>query len=145
VSLVKVKESNLIVEASKPSFAPTTAVAVLSGEMDQDATFPSPEKQKQYIKSLNKDLEFKQSKGDSFFLISQKWWDQWKMFVNFDDAEDAPKEKRSKPNPIDNTDLLENGDLKRNLTEGVHYSILFEPVWKSFVNWYGISESSKSD
>jgi ubiquitin carboxyl-terminal hydrolase 4/11/15 len=103
--------------------------------MDQDTPFPSPEKQKQHIKALNIDLEFTQKKGDSFFLISQKWWNQWKMFVNFDDAEDGPKEPPPKPNPIDNTDLLENGDLKRNLTESVHYSILFEPVWKALVTW----------
>jgi ubiquitin carboxyl-terminal hydrolase 4/11/15 len=102
-----------------------------------EAAFPSPEKQKQYIKALNNELEFTQKKGDSFFLISQKWWNMWKLYVNYDDTGDISNGPPPKPSSIDNTDLLENGELKRNLIEGVHYSILFAQVWSTLVTWYG--------
>jgi ubiquitin carboxyl-terminal hydrolase 4/11/15 len=103
--------------------------------MDVERTCPAPDVQKQHIKRLSHDQEFTAKPGDSFFLISQKWWDMWKTYVNFDDAEDTSKHSILRPGPIDNTDLLENGELKRNLMEGVNYWILPASVWNQLIVW----------
>nr|CAB3267554.1 ubiquitin carboxyl-terminal hydrolase 32 [Phallusia mammillata] len=148
--------------------------------------------------------------GETWFLISGKWWNQWKKHTQYNpsfnnsssDLESyngmsessscdtiasvqstassenissgATKSNHrfpgkaqrlsktstasntsvnSPPGPINNSDILaeehlkvgtltdEGGRVKNNLTRGVDYEILPEPVWKALFHWYGGSPS----
>jgi hypothetical protein len=122
-------------------------------ELEQHSP-PSPEEQKASVRSLLKGNNEKNMKvGDSFFLISAKWWNDWKEYVQWDESNDAEdvdnngerviKSPRSSavdipdvPSAIDNDDLWEENEMKPGLMEGENYIIVDGKCWNLLSSWY---------
>lgn len=91
------------------------------------------------------------------YLISAKWWRQWKEFVNFDAKESSSDGKANvlfkphfckRPGPIANRCLIVESindpsaaefelDLKPNLLEHHDFEALNKRVFDLLVSWYG--------
>lgn len=70
---------------------------------------PSAEDQKKAIE----DIVFSKSQvnaGDTWYIISKKWFQDWENFVQGSDSNDAP-------GPIDNSPLISADDTLRTGTE----------------------------
>ncbi|OHT14167.1 hypothetical protein TRFO_03231 [Tritrichomonas foetus] len=73
------------------------------------------------------------SDGDFAYLISLSWLRKWRESVGY-----FPKSSPTKDcPPIDNSDLLEDGSLKKLLMEGIDHQIVKKEMWDLFVKWYG--------
>jgi ubiquitin carboxyl-terminal hydrolase 4/11/15 len=89
--------------------------------------------QKNIIKELYK-LD-RLVEGKNYFLVSARWWIDWKNYVYFDYNTNFPHDH---PGKIDNRHLLDNNDkVKRGLHEKYDYMIFGVDIWKKLVEWYG--------
>jgi len=78
------------------------------------------------------------------YLISAKWYKNWKDLVNFDKPEENVNEdniENCNVTPIDNSLLFQNANeegssLKPDLKEDEDYCILPESNWKLLYKWY---------
>ncbi|XP_021615796.1 ubiquitin carboxyl-terminal hydrolase 5 isoform X2 [Manihot esculenta] len=117
----------------------------------------TPEEERVLIRDIAISAEANSKEGDTFYLITQRWWQHWIEYVNQD-----------QPNiTIDGSSLLEHGDLvgssKRpasinnsdliydatsedlhvgieihdSLLEGRDYVLLPQEVWNQLHSWYG--------
>jgi hypothetical protein len=73
-------------------------------------------------------------------LISTRWFNLWKEYVNFDE-EDLPKSTQA-PDRIDNSDIIASKNettgfvkLKPNLTEEFDFVTFSEAIWKLLLKW----------
>ncbi|KAH3705893.1 hypothetical protein Pelo_19559 [Pelomyxa schiedti] len=68
--------------------------------------------------------------GDTWFLISTPWFNQWKCYVMYDNPTSFPDEEEEelgtcRPGPISNSYLLEeDGNLKPFATETYDYDLV---------------------
>lgn len=121
-------------------------------EVERDS-LPGPDDQKQSVRSLLQNHNESNMKlGDSFYLISAKWWNDWKEYVQWDDTtEDTNGERVSSirsptvdtqdvPSAIDNEDLWEGNEMKPGLMEGENYVIVDEKCWKLLKSWYVLAQ-----
>lgn len=119
-----------------------------------------PEEERLVIRDIAMAAELQTKEGDTFYLISLRWWQSWLDYVNHDTAsatnngslyssdyyESASSSTPKRPSSIDNSDLLyeltsedtNTGiDLHDALVEGRDYILLPQEVWKQLYAWYG--------
>ncbi|KAL5700248.1 ubiquitinyl hydrolase 1 [Ranunculus cassubicifolius] len=97
--------------------------------------------------------------GDAFYLITQRWWQQWLDFVNQQSSDGGSSDNgngigistvlsdvtttrissRRRPSSIDNSDLIYDDDstIHPTLVEGRDYVLLPQDVWNQLYLWYG--------
>lgn len=86
--------------------------------------------------------------GEAWYCVGVKWWDAWKVYVNFNSVAFPGRKYETKvltdgevkPGKISNSHLLaENSTmrLKKQLTMEVDYKLVHETVWNKISLWYG--------
>ncbi|KAL2930555.1 Ubiquitin carboxyl-terminal hydrolase 5 [Bienertia sinuspersici] len=117
----------------------------------------SPEEERLKIRDISLSAESLSKQGDTFYLITQRWWQNWLDYVNQDEMnggndEPSPRSLDSadacvsrRPSSIDNKYLIYEtvssdssaAELHDTLVEGRDYVLLPEKVWHQLYNWYG--------
>ncbi|XAR60858.1 Ubiquitinyl hydrolase 1 [Bertholletia excelsa] len=118
----------------------------------------SPEEEKLKIRDISMDAEAHTKEGDTFYLITQRWWQDWLEYVNQNHANitngGASSERSDsvslsnlkRPPAIDNYDLINEAtpedsavgmELRDTLVEGTDYILLPQDVWNQLYAWYG--------
>lgn len=123
----------------------------------------SPEEERVLIRDIAITAEANSKEGDSFFLITQKWWQHWIDYVNQEQQPSNITEGSSalsgnsaspglsslkRPSGIDNSDLIPDGPsedsdpdssvvIHDTLLEGRDYVLLPQQVWDQLYSWYG--------
>ncbi|CAD8165354.1 unnamed protein product [Paramecium pentaurelia] len=115
--------------------------------------FQRPYEEKRIIEEQKDQIVF-----DKIYIISSKWWDQWKQYVNRTIAnpeqpndqniyelsqefiEISPQQWLERPGPIDNRDIdgEYEGELKVQLIKGRDYETVGQEAWNNLMRWYGI-------
>jgi ubiquitin carboxyl-terminal hydrolase 4/11/15 len=95
------------------------------------AALPSEEYQCQTVFELQKSTGL--VVGEKAYLLSEKWWTQWKRSVGYPHG--SPQ--RTEVPPIDNQHLMDKGELRSDISEMNDYSIVTGPVWSQLYSWYG--------
>lgn len=73
--------------------------------------------------------------GDSWFIVSMKWLNDWRMACKNEISKEGAKEE-STLGPVDNSPLLdEAGFFKVWLHDGTDYSLVPTTMWELFVEW----------
>lgn len=77
-------------------------------------------------------------KGESWYLVDAKWYDQLLKFI-------GDGEHSSNPGPIDNIKLFDRAnndswELRDQLEEEVDYKFLPEEAWKLLIDYFGIKD-----
>ncbi|XP_042451811.1 ubiquitin carboxyl-terminal hydrolase 5 isoform X1 [Zingiber officinale] len=124
-------------------------------EAARSATELSPEEERVLIRDLTIAAEALAKEGDTFFLITQRWWQSWLDYVNQDMASnsvngshhlDSGSPSTKRPLAIDNSDLIYDAssevsnvetELHDTLVEGRDYILLPQQVWEKLNGWYG--------
>ncbi|KAH8074701.1 ubiquitinyl hydrolase [Aureococcus anophagefferens] len=87
--------------------------------------------------------------GDTYYVVSQKWWASWRQYVGYDQGLEGSLEQLSvsgsaaaEPGPVGNEPLSfasPEGDrfLKVGLVEHDDYALVPAPVWAALEGWYG--------
>uniref|UniRef100_A0A803MRX8 Ubiquitin carboxyl-terminal hydrolase n=1 Tax=Chenopodium quinoa TaxID=63459 RepID=A0A803MRX8_CHEQI len=120
----------------------------------QGRAWPTPEEERLKIRDMSLAAESQSKEGDTFYIITQRWWQNWLDYVNQDqlndglsphslDSADACVSKR--PSNIDNKVLIYESttsdcsaaELHDTLVEGRDYVLLPEEVWNQLYSWYG--------
>lgn len=123
------------------------------------STEPTPEEERVLIRDIALAAESNSKEGDTFYLITQRWWQHWIEYVNQDqpnnpnDASSVSEHCESvgsstlkKPNGIDNSDLISEAaseessagiEIHDTLLEGRDYVLLPQEVWNQLHTWYG--------
>ncbi|KAJ8759951.1 hypothetical protein K2173_010807 [Erythroxylum novogranatense] len=117
----------------------------------------SPEEERVLIRDIAMTAETNSSEGDSFYLITQRWWQSWIEYVNqeqqngINDGSSSlehsdPVCSSKRPASIDNSDLIYDGtsedsnisiEIQDSLLEGRDYVLLPQEVWSQLHSWYG--------
>ncbi|GKV28911.1 hypothetical protein SLEP1_g37898 [Rubroshorea leprosula] len=119
----------------------------------------SPEEERVLIRDIAIAAEANSKEGDTFYLITQKWWQYWISYVNQDQQNngndgssisansDSPGSSAFKrPGGIDNSDLVSDAalgdasigiEIHDSLLEGRDYVLLPQEVWSQLYSWYG--------
>ncbi|OMP07659.1 Peptidase C19, ubiquitin carboxyl-terminal hydrolase 2 [Corchorus olitorius] len=123
----------------------------------------SPEEERVLIRDIILSAEANAKEGDSFFLITQKWWQHWIEYVNQEQQQPNSNNEGSssvsgssdspglstlrRPSGIDNSDLISDGtseessggtfEIHDTLLEGRDYILLPHQVWNQLYSWYG--------
>nr|APO15833.1 ubiquitin-conjugating enzyme E2 [Sesuvium portulacastrum] len=117
----------------------------------------SPEEERLKIRDISLAAESHSKEGDNFYLITQRWWQNWLDYVNQEQLNvgndgpsshglDSPGASVSlRPLSIDNKNLMHDpaprdgnaGELHDTLVEGRDYVLLPEEVWNQLYSWYG--------
>ncbi|XP_026448534.1 ubiquitin carboxyl-terminal hydrolase 5-like isoform X1 [Papaver somniferum] len=120
----------------------------------------SPEEERLVIRDSVFAAESQCKEGDTFYLITQRWWQHWLQYVNqgmatttndgalhsSEFSELACSTAQKRPPAIDNSDLINDAtsedssigiELLDTLVEGRDYVLLPEDVWKQLFMWYG--------
>ncbi|KAJ4903685.1 putative ubiquitin carboxyl-terminal hydrolase 11 [Raphanus sativus] len=91
-----------------------------------------PEEEKRIVSELTTYL----SEGDSYFVISKRWYTSWQKYIT------APLGGAPRPGPIDNRDIITSDDgdpqLRRFLVEDEDYVLVPQQVWKTLLGWYNV-------
>ncbi|XP_074568079.1 ubiquitin carboxyl-terminal hydrolase 5 isoform X2 [Curcuma longa] len=124
-------------------------------EAARSATELSPEEERVLIRDLTIAAEALAKEGDTFFLITQRWWQSWLDYVNQDMASNSVNGSHhldsgclstKRPLAIDNSDLIYDAssevsnvetELHDTLVEGRDYILLPQQVWEKLNGWYG--------
>ncbi|KAM5550559.1 ubiquitin carboxyl-terminal hydrolase 5 [Rosa sericea] len=106
----------------------------------------SPDEERILIKDIALAAEAKSKEGDTFFLITQRWWQHWIDYVNQEQQPDvsehcdlADSSSFKRPAGIDNSDLISDDaiEIQDTLLEGRDYVLLPQQVWNQLHTWYG--------
>eukprot|EP01087_Luapelamoeba_hula_P007900 TRINITY_DN1943_c0_g1_i3.p1 TRINITY_DN1943_c0_g1~~TRINITY_DN1943_c0_g1_i3.p1 ORF type:complete len:1256 (+),score=322.20 TRINITY_DN1943_c0_g1_i3:123-3890(+) len=93
------------------------------------------EEEKRILKDMDWEAE-RVKKDETWFILSSRWFSQWKDFVNYDGYNyEGPR-----PGPISNDYLIRQGTMdyiRKDFSEGQHYEIIPERVWRALFTWYG--------
>lgn len=112
----------------------------------------TPEEERETIRELSRE-EANLKEGDSFHVISARWWSKWQEYVGLDGTEFSNLSNHSikralqnpcRPGQINNSELVSdevnegsnNPILRKNLQEGLHYHLVHQRVWKKLQEWY---------
>ncbi|KVH94160.1 Peptidase C19, ubiquitin carboxyl-terminal hydrolase 2 [Cynara cardunculus var. scolymus] len=120
---------------------------------DVSLTELSPEEEKRVISGFAWEVEAQAKEGDTYHLISWRWWRIWSAFVNHNPAtstnegsslESGGSRTLKRPPSIDNSDLIcesasDNSTIEiyDTLVEGTDYILVPEEIWNQFYAWYG--------
>ncbi|KAL9224386.1 hypothetical protein vseg_000423 [Gypsophila vaccaria] len=117
----------------------------------------TPEEERLKIRDISLTVESQSKEGDTFYLITQRWWQNWLDYVNNEQmnvVNDGPSSLSSdssgacelrRPSNIDNKNLIHDNasidcktaELHDTLVEGRDYVLLPEEVWNQLYTWYG--------
>ncbi|XP_052623564.1 ubiquitin carboxyl-terminal hydrolase 5 isoform X1 [Lactuca sativa] len=111
----------------------------------------SPEEEKQVISGFARKGEAEAKEGDTFFLLSLRWWRIWSAFVNQsptittnDGSSMEYQGSGRRPPSIDNSDLIcesssedSTPEIYDTLVEGTDYILVPEEIWNQLYAWYG--------
>ncbi|KAL0417947.1 UNVERIFIED_CONTAM: Ubiquitin carboxyl-terminal hydrolase 5 [Sesamum radiatum] len=118
----------------------------------------TPEEEKQTIRDIAVAAEAQTKVGDTFYLITQRWWQNWLEYVNQNQSGNVNEGSSSehhgsvssstlmRPSCIDNSDLIDETvsedsalgiELHDTLVEGTDYILLPQEVWNQLYSWYG--------
>ncbi|KAF8108974.1 hypothetical protein N665_0104s0281 [Sinapis alba] len=100
--------------------------------------FRTPEEENRMASELTTYL----SEGDSYFVISKRWFTSWQKYIE-PSLGGAPR-PRPRPGPIDNNDIIIDDDttsdddpqLRRFLVEDEDYVLVPPQFWKTLLEWY---------
>uniref|UniRef100_A0A7N0U8U8 Ubiquitinyl hydrolase 1 n=1 Tax=Kalanchoe fedtschenkoi TaxID=63787 RepID=A0A7N0U8U8_KALFE len=120
---------------------------------------PSPEEERVAIRDIVTAAEADTKEGDTFYLITHRWWQSWLEYVNqehpvmtsngslIDEGHDSSSSSEvRRPLSIDNSDLILDSaledstteiELRSSLVEGRDYILLPHGVWNQLYLWYG--------
>ncbi|CAL9236397.1 unnamed protein product [Arabidopsis halleri] len=134
-------------------------MAEVSMGSSSSSTDLSPEEERVFIRDIAIAAEANSKEGDTFYLITQRWWQEWIEYVNQDqpcntndgsslsEHCDSPGSSAlKKPSRIDNSDLIYDSSLEdpsntseiiETLQEGRDYVLLPQEVWNQLRSWYG--------
>ncbi|CAM8927558.1 unnamed protein product [Rhodiola kirilowii] len=129
-----------------------TAMCVIS-------TNPSPEEERVAIRDIVTAAEGDTKEGDTFYLITHRWWQSWLEYVNQEhpviksnglltgEGHDlSSSSELRRPSSIDNSDLILDSaledsttelELRNSLVEGRDYILLPHGLWNQLYLWYG--------
>eukprot|EP00468_Gymnochlora_sp_CCMP2014_P010982 CAMPEP_0167756520 /NCGR_PEP_ID=MMETSP0110_2-20121227/9429_1 /TAXON_ID=629695 /ORGANISM="Gymnochlora sp., Strain CCMP2014" /LENGTH=1205 /DNA_ID=CAMNT_0007642635 /DNA_START=52 /DNA_END=3669 /DNA_ORIENTATION=+ len=124
-------------------------INILLGDFDR---IPTVNDEKTTIKKNF--LESKFEVGETWYILSQRWWQAWKDYSSYDEKRAEKREgkgeekknnaasrrRRLRPISIENADLAGGklaGELKKGLVENVDYCLVPGSVWSKLVEWYG--------
>ncbi|KAG8090764.1 hypothetical protein GUJ93_ZPchr0011g27883 [Zizania palustris] len=127
--------------------------------MEMEVATPAPrlpaEEEMALIRDITVAAEAHSKEGDTFFLITNRWWQSWIDYVIQDLASAASNGSHyhdygsnvlRRPGAIDNTDLIDETasevsnmeiELHDTLVEGRDYILLPQHVWEKLHGWYG--------
>ncbi|KAK9951288.1 hypothetical protein M0R45_006743 [Rubus argutus] len=116
----------------------------------------TPEEERILIKDIALAAEAKSKEGDTFYLITQRWWQHWIDYVNqeqpnnpndvSEQCDSASSSTLKRPAGIDNSDLVYDAasedtnagiEIQDTLLEGRDYVLLPQQVWNQLHTWYG--------
>ncbi|XP_057437889.1 ubiquitin carboxyl-terminal hydrolase 5 [Lotus japonicus] len=119
----------------------------------------SPDEERIMIRDIALASQANSKEGDTFFLITQRWWQHWIEYVNQDhtntsydgssfleQCDMAYSNVSKKPSGIDNSDLIHDVapedsstgiEIHDTLLEGRDYVLLPQEVWNQLFTWYG--------
>ncbi|KAI6696953.1 hypothetical protein NL676_017072 [Syzygium grande] len=119
----------------------------------------TPEEERVLIRDIALASESGTKEGDTFYLLTQRWWQHWIEYVNQDQSNnmnDGPSLTENcdsagsitlrKPSVIDNSDLINDSaseessagfEIHDTLLEGRDYVLLPYEVWNQLYVWYG--------
>lgn len=121
-------------------------------------SFPAltPEEERLKIRDISLAAESQSKEGDTFYLITQRWWQNWLDYVNQEQAnvgndaslhslDSVGASTLRRPSSIDNKNLIygsapkdcNDAELHDTLVEGRDYVLLPEEVWNQLYYWYG--------
>nr|POE75288.1 ubiquitin carboxyl-terminal hydrolase 5 [Quercus suber] len=92
----------------------------------------TPEEERITIRDIALASEANSKEGDTFFLITQRWWQHWIEYVN----QDQPNNANDGSSLTDHGDFVSSSSLKRP-AEGRDYVLLPQEVWHQLYLWYG--------
>ncbi|CAL5193283.1 unnamed protein product [Lathyrus oleraceus] len=119
----------------------------------------SPDEERIIIRDIALSVQTNIKEGDTFFIITQRWWQHWIEYVNQDQTNPsydgssfhehsdlASLSALKRPAGIDNYDLIDNTgsedsstgiQIHDTLLEGRDYVLLPQVVWDQLFKWYG--------
>ncbi|KAG0459820.1 hypothetical protein HPP92_022948 [Vanilla planifolia] len=117
----------------------------------------TPEEERILVRDITVAAEAQSKEGDTFYLITNRWWQSWLDYVNQDMNSSAsngygshgyssPSSCSKRPFAIDNSDLITDVmsevanidiELHETLVEGRDYILLPQAVWEKLHGWYG--------
>ncbi|XP_019188510.1 PREDICTED: ubiquitin carboxyl-terminal hydrolase 5 isoform X2 [Ipomoea nil] len=112
----------------------------------------TPEEEKLCIRDISISAEAQTKEGDTFYLITQRWWHEWLEYVNqnqinsLNDGSASEYCALKRPSSIDNSDIIYEAtsessvmgiELRDTLVEGTDYILLPQEVWNQLYTWYG--------
>ncbi|XP_076894449.1 ubiquitin carboxyl-terminal hydrolase 5-like isoform X1 [Bidens hawaiensis] len=104
----------------------------------------SPEQQRQVMIGITLEDELQVKEGDTYYLLSFRWWRTWSAFVNQNPTTGSSSSILQRPSRIDNTELIRDSspdnsviDIHDTLIEGTDYILVTEKIWNQFYAWYG--------
>ncbi|KAJ9548810.1 hypothetical protein OSB04_021353 [Centaurea solstitialis] len=123
------------------------------------STEHSPEEELQMITAISMAAEPQTKVGDTFCLITRRWWENWVDFVTHHKSVNANEGSSSehqdlgsssapkRPSSIDNSDLIYEAAASENPTMGIElhdtlvehtdYILVPEVTWNQLCAWYG--------
>lgn len=88
------------------------------------------------LDNVQKIVEKPMCKGESWYLVDKKWYDQFEIYL-------SDRVPAHNPGPIDNSNLFSAVDeLKDQLDEETDYKFVPEEAWKILYNYFGIKNDS---
>ncbi|MQM01060.1 hypothetical protein Taro_033808 [Colocasia esculenta] len=107
----------------------------------------TPEEEKSIIQGLDREAGSNRKKGDSYYLVSSRWWNEWEDYVGLQESpqisNDVSFHIPRRPGRIDNSELLssemdeENNELllREGLMEEIDFKLVPQEVWKKLDEW----------
>ena len=100
------------------------------------------EDEKKIIKDLESDNKLKA--GQTWYLLSARWWKQWKEYVHYDwYSQSGFNTTKTAPPSIDNTLFIEDEEpgsndhkVRKSAMENYDYTLITEPMWQCLHSWY---------
>ncbi|KAG6728941.1 ubiquitin carboxyl-terminal hydrolase 5 isoform X1 [Carya illinoinensis] len=133
-----------------------TEVSMCSSASSTELT---PEEERIMIRDIALTAEANSKEGDTFYVITQRWWQHWIEYVNHDQQNNANdgsslsehgdlvgSSSPKRPAGIDNSDLIYDAasddasmdiEIHDTLLEGRDYVLLPQEVWNQLYSWYG--------
>ncbi|KAJ6801470.1 ubiquitin carboxyl-terminal hydrolase 5 [Iris pallida] len=126
-------------------------------EVSVDAPDLTPEEERLLIRDITVAAESHSKEGDTFYVITHRWWQRWLDYVNQEmtssgngysshNYESTCTSNLKRPSAIDNSDLIYDAtsevsnveiELHDTLLEGRDYILLPQEVWDKLYGWYG--------
>lgn len=117
----------------------------------------TPEEERRIVSELVNKAELDLKEGNLYYVVSTRWFSSWQKYTgqevgSFLFSKDCPDMESSRmpntaarPGPIDNNDIVENGDdadidqiqISRTLEEGRDYLLIPKEAWDKLHQWYG--------